>query len=436
LRKERSRIRSLNVLALLCSLLFSSFLEARAPVRVFVLVGAPASSKGTVARLLKAKYNVPHVSTGDLVRAEIKAGSEFGKKVADMTERGELLPDTPEFVGEMLELLRRRLLQDDCKNGFILDGVPRTLFQTAELQKLLAELGHTIDHTIGLEIDDKEVVRRMAGRLTCKDCGATYHITDRPPKSEGHCDHCKGELYRRPDDAPEPVMQRLKIYHAEAQPIVRFYRQEGVMISVDANRDSARVFEEIVKSIDEHEGRAPFYRNYLRRRIPRFPHHSIPGFEVYNLTEMYKDPELLRYINREFLKVIEELKPDYIAAPEARALPIFGSLLVSSGKPGIFIRKSGKLPRNAPKHGTSYTTAYSTDGIELSQDENLRGKTVIIIDDGISSGGTTLATVKLLEEAGMKVIWILGVVQYHYRDLCSDFLSYGLAEKTQTLFDL
>ncbi len=180
-----------------------------------------------------------------------------------------------------------------------------------------------------------------------------------------------------------------------------------------------------------------YARDYLKSKIPHYPHHScaeqFANFRVYNQVEVYKDPAVIRYMVDTFAATIRELNPDFIAAPEARALPIFGALGYVTGKPGIFIRKAGKLPRKAPLHSVTYTTAYSTDGMEMTADPALKGKTVVIIDDGISSGGTTLATIHLLEQAGMKVIKVMAPVRYHYRKVDAAYEPWEAL--TQTLFD-
>jgi adenine phosphoribosyltransferase len=178
----------------------------------------------------------------------------------------------------------------------------------------------------------------------------------------------------------------------------------------------------------------PYPRDYLKSTIERYPHQTCENLLIYNLIEMYKDTGLMRHIVDRFSAQIKDLNPDYIANPEARALPILGAVTYNLNKPGIFIRKAGKIPAVAPRLTASYTTAYSTDTIEMTADPNLQGKTVVIIDDGISSGGTTLATIELLQRAGMRVIAIFAVVEHHYRARVVEYAPWESV--THTLFDL
>jgi adenine phosphoribosyltransferase len=238
-------------------------------------------------------------------------------------------------------------------------------------------------------------------------------------------------LLTRADDNEESVRRRLEIYEREFAPILAHYSPRPEFLRLDGQVGAARLADQISDFVQ-----GPYPRTYLQQRIATHPHPDHPAIAMYNLIEMYKDVGFIRYVISQFAASVHELRPDYIAAPEARALPIFGALIHETGRPGIFIRKAGKLPATAPKLSESYTTAYSEEKIEMNVDPNLQGKTVMIVDDGISSGGTTLATVRLLEQAGMKVIAVRAVIQYHYRELEPDFVSSGILEMTETLQDL
>lgn len=419
---------------LLCVLLSPSLSFAI----TIVLLGPPASGKGTVAKELAKRYGIPHISSGDIVRHEIEKGSPFGLKAQDYSKKGLLLPDTPELMGQLFELLRIRLQQPDCAKGFILDGVPRTIRQAIRLETFLKDMGTQVDKAVQLNVRHSTLMDRMGGRITCKECGATFHKTSKPPLVEGHCDACNGELYVRDDDTPAVVEERIKIYNDEIEPIAEFYQNRGLLIPVDAEAGSAEVLGNITRQLDPvlEIPFQEFPRDYLQSRIQKYPHPTIPNFQSYNLVEMYKDPSLTDFISLSFADRIARINPDYIAGPEARALPFFGTLAQATHKPAIFIRKAGKLPANAPLLRESYSTAYSNDSIEMTADPALKGKSVVIIDDGISSGGTTAATVRLLEQAGMKVLRILAIVQYGYRSPCEEFASRNLGAISETLFDL
>lgn len=403
-----------------------------------VLLGPPASGKGTVAKELAKRYGIPHISSGDIVRAEIEKASAFGLKAQEYSRKGLLLPDTPELMGQLFELLRLRLQQPDCATGFILDGVPRTIRQAIRLETFLKDMGTQVDKAVQLNVRHETLMDRMGGRLTCKSCGATFHKTSKPPLAEGHCDTCNGDLYVRDDDTPEVVKGRIAIYNDEIEPIAEFYQNRGLLIPVNAEAGSVEVLANITTQLDPvlEVPFLEFSRDYLAGRILKYPHPTIPNFQTYNLVEMYKDPALVDFISMKLADRIARLNPDYIAGPEARALPIFGTLLQATHKPGLFVRKAGKLPANAPLLRETYSTAYSSDSIEVTLDPALEGKTVVIVDDGISSGGTTAATVRLLEKAGMKVIRILAIVKYSYTSLCEEYTTRGLGEISETLFDL
>ena len=211
-----------------------------------IMLGAPGAGKGTQAKQIAEKYMIPHISTGDIFRANIKAETELGKKAKKYMDEGLLVPD--ELV---MDLVVDRLQQDDCEKGYVLDGFPRTIVQAEGLDKELAKLGQKMDYAIDVEVPDENIVNRMSGRRACVGCGATYHIQYAAPAKEGICDKCGGELILRQDDAPETVKKRLGVYHDQTQPLIRYYDQEGILVKVDGTKDIEDVFADIVKVLGE-----------------------------------------------------------------------------------------------------------------------------------------------------------------------------------------
>ena len=207
-----------------------------------IMLGAPGAGKGTQAKKIAEKYTIPHISTGDIFRANIKNGTELGKKAKTFMDQGLLVPD--ELV---VDLVVDRVNQEDCKNGYVLDGFPRTIPQAEALDKALSAIGDSVDYAINVEVPDENIVRRMSGRRACVGCGATYHIVYNPPKKEGICDVCGQELVLRDDDKPETVKKRLDVYHDQTQPLIDYYKNEGVLAEVDGTLDMEDVFQAIVK---------------------------------------------------------------------------------------------------------------------------------------------------------------------------------------------
>lgn len=205
-----------------------------------IMLGAPGAGKGTQAKKIAAKYEIPHISTGDIFRANIKNGTELGKKAKTYMDQGLLVPD--ELV---VDLVVDRLNQDDCKNGFVLDGFPRTIPQAEALTEALQSLGQSMDFAIDVDVPDQNIINRMSGRRACVGCGATYHIEFAPTKTEGICDHCGGELILRDDDKPETVKNRLKVYHEQTQPLIDYYTKAGILHTVDGTVDIEDVFKAV-----------------------------------------------------------------------------------------------------------------------------------------------------------------------------------------------
>lgn len=207
-----------------------------------IMLGAPGAGKGTQAKMLADKYMIPHISTGDIFRANIKNGTELGQKAKTYMDQGLLVPD--ELV---CDLVVDRVQQEDCKEGYILDGFPRTIPQAEALDAALAKLGAKIDYAVNVEVPDENIVRRMSGRRACVACGATYHIVYNPTKEEGVCDRCGKELILRDDDKPETVTKRLNVYHEQTQPLIEYYTKQGALVEVDGTMNMDDVFNAIVK---------------------------------------------------------------------------------------------------------------------------------------------------------------------------------------------
>ena len=211
-----------------------------------IMLGAPGAGKGTQAKMIADKYNVPHISTGDIFRANIKNGTELGIEAKKYMDQGMLVPD--ELT---VKILLDRVSQPDCTKGYVLDGFPRTIPQAEVLEKALNEINDHIDYAIDVNVPDENIVRRMSGRRACLSCGATFHIVHVPPKTEGICDRCGKELILRDDDKPETVEKRLAVYHEQTQPLIEFYSAKGILRTVDGTVDMMDVFEEITKILGE-----------------------------------------------------------------------------------------------------------------------------------------------------------------------------------------
>ena len=206
-----------------------------------IMLGAPGAGKGTQAKMIAEKFDIPHISTGDIFRANIKNGTELGKKAKEFMDKGQLVPD--ELT---VQILLDRVANDDCKEGYVLDGFPRTIPQADVLDSELSKLGDKVDFAINVDVPDENIVRRMSGRRACLKCGATYHIEHIPPKKEGICDKCGSELVQREDDKPETVQNRLSVYHEQTQPLIEYYDKKNILKTVDGTKDMQEVFNEIV----------------------------------------------------------------------------------------------------------------------------------------------------------------------------------------------
>ena len=207
-----------------------------------IMLGAPGAGKGTQAKQIAAKYGIPHISTGDIFRANIKNGTELGKKAKEYMDQGLLVPD--ELT---CDLVMDRIHEADCVKGFVLDGFPRTIPQAEALTAALEKNGEKMEYAIDVNVPDENIVNRMSGRRACLDCGATYHIVAIPPKTEGICDNCGAKLVLRDDDKPETVQKRLDVYHEQTQPLIDYYNKAGILKIVDGTLPMEEVFNEIVK---------------------------------------------------------------------------------------------------------------------------------------------------------------------------------------------
>lgn len=207
-----------------------------------IMLGAPGAGKGTQAAMIAGEYNIPHVSTGDIFRANIKNGTELGKEAKQYMDQGKLVPD--ELT---VRILLDRVAQSDCGSGYVLDGFPRTIPQAEVLDRELEKLSDKVDFAINVDVPDDNIIRRMSGRRACLKCGATYHTQYIPPKKEGICDVCGSELVLRDDDRPETVKKRLQVYHEQTQPLIDYYTSKGILQTVDGTADPKDVFASIEK---------------------------------------------------------------------------------------------------------------------------------------------------------------------------------------------
>ncbi|MBN2028191.1 MAG: adenylate kinase [Actinobacteria bacterium] len=205
-----------------------------------ILLGPPGAGKGTQAERISARYSIPHISTGDIFRENLKEGTELGLKAREYMDRGELVPD-----GLVIDIVRDRLEKPDCRDGFILDGFPRTVAQADALKDILAAMGIPLDHVLNIKVPRDVVVKRLTARRTCRSCGSIYHLIYDPPEEEGVCDDCGGELYRRDDDSEETVLARMDEYEEKTQPLIDYYRDEGLLRDINGSVEPGEVFEAI-----------------------------------------------------------------------------------------------------------------------------------------------------------------------------------------------
>ncbi len=209
-----------------------------------VLLGPPGVGKGTQASNIVKKYNIPHISTGDIFRANIKEGTELGKTAKEFMDKGLLVPD--EIV---VSIVKDRLSKEDCQNGFLLDGFPRTVEQAEALDNELSKMGIKLDKVVNIDADEDILIDRVTGRRICKKCGATYHIKNMPPKVEGICDIDGETLYQRDDDKVETVKTRIQVYLKQTQPLINYYKNKGLILDIDGTKPIDEIFQTIVNSL-------------------------------------------------------------------------------------------------------------------------------------------------------------------------------------------
>jgi adenylate kinase len=213
-----------------------------------LLMGPPGAGKGTQAEKLIDAYKIPHISTGDMFRAAVSQGTELGKEAKKYMDAGGLVPDVV-----TIGIVREGLAKPECAKGFILDGFPRTQEQAVALDGILKELGIKLTGVVNIEVPDKDLVARVTGRRICKKCGATYHITFNPPKVEGICDKCGGDLYQRDDDKAETVKHRLAAYHSQTEPLISYYKKQGLYIEIDGTQPINKVYSNVKSSLDSRK---------------------------------------------------------------------------------------------------------------------------------------------------------------------------------------
>ena len=214
-----------------------------------ILLGPPGAGKGTQAQRTVDRYHIPQISTGDILRTAVKEGTPLGKKAKAFMDQGQLVPD--EVV---IGIIDERLRASDCNSGFILDGFPRTIAQAEALQPILTKIGKSIDHVINIEVDNEELIRRLTGRRTCKNCGSMFHLLFHPPKQEGICDRCGGGLYQREDDKEETIRTRLKEYQKQTAPLIEYYQLKGLLRSIEGVGNQDQIFERMVHLLDKTSG--------------------------------------------------------------------------------------------------------------------------------------------------------------------------------------
>lgn len=205
-----------------------------------IIFGAPGAGKGTQSEFISKNKSVPAISTGDIFRNEVSSKSQLGEKISAIMSKGALVPDDI-----VLKIVEERIKKDDCKNGFLLDGFPRTLPQAKGLDEMLAGLGKKIDRVISLDVPEENIVERLSSRRICKNCGSKFSIVTLPPKKDGVCDNCAGELFQREDDSPDTIRRRLSVYYVETQPLIEYYKNKDILVTVDGNKSVPEISKDI-----------------------------------------------------------------------------------------------------------------------------------------------------------------------------------------------
>ena len=215
-------------------------------MRRLILLGPPGAGKGTQAGRIVGMYKIPHISTGDILRKHIKEETELGIEAQRYMDRGELVPDDL-----VLEVAEKRLMEEDCQNGFLLDGFPRTVVQAEKLDELLQKADRSIDRVLVIDVKKEELMDRLVGRRVCRNCGTSYHVLNMPPEKQGVCDICGGELYQRSDDASSTVENRIDVYNARTMPLIEYYEKTGKVVRIDGAKDPEDVINQIARAVGE-----------------------------------------------------------------------------------------------------------------------------------------------------------------------------------------
>ena len=210
-----------------------------------VLLGPPGAGKGTQAKKLIEQYTIPQISTGDILRQAVKDGTELGKKAKTYMDQGALVPDDV-----IIDIIKERIKADDCKNGYIFDGFPRTVAQAKALDQVMKDLSTKLDAVVSIDVPEDEVVKRLSGRRTCKSCGALYHIHYNPPTKEGVCDKCGGDLFQRDDDNETTIRQRLAVYRDQTSPLIKYYTKQNLVKAIPGTGDPEAIFAAMCKTLD------------------------------------------------------------------------------------------------------------------------------------------------------------------------------------------
>jgi adenylate kinase len=213
-----------------------------------VIFGPPGAGKGTQAKFISEEFNVPHISTGDILRENVREGTALGKKAKAYMDKGALVPDEL-----LIDIIKERLRKPDTRRGFLLDGYPRTLAQAKALDAILDDINKNLDAVVNVDVSANELVRRLAGRMTCRTCQASYHIKSNPPKVPGICDQCGGELYQRADDTEAAIKNRIEVYKKQTQPLIDYYKKKGLLIDIDGEREIDEVRSDIMKALERFQ---------------------------------------------------------------------------------------------------------------------------------------------------------------------------------------
>jgi adenylate kinase len=211
-----------------------------------IIFGPPGAGKGTQAKYLSEEYNVPHISTGDILRDNVKKGTELGQKAKRFMDKGELVPDTI-----LIDIIKDRLQKADTRKGFLLDGFPRTIPQAEALDEICDDINKRVDVVINIDVSDSELVKRLSGRRICRSCGASYHLMFNPSKTKDVCDSCSGELYQRDDDKEAAIRNRLSVYKKQTQPVIDYYKKKGLLLDIDGEKEIEEVLSEIKDSLEK-----------------------------------------------------------------------------------------------------------------------------------------------------------------------------------------